>query len=139
VLDGVVSAGPAVSTSRRCWRRRVARLGWFMSASPVAFLAVVLLHAMHVRIYLGRWPVVYRDNPESLFLHIHEYGFLVPALYGALCGVPLWMLSGAILVVAGLLQWRVWGHQLGLMLAGMIGVILFLWFDPTGYVEWFLD
>ena len=49
------------------------------------------------------------------------------------------MLSGAILVVAGLLQWRVWGHQLGLMLAGMIGVILFVWFDPTGYVEWFLD
>lgn len=121
------------------WRSRVARLGWILASGPAALLSVALLHAVHLRSYLGRWPVVYRDNPETLLLRIHEYGFLMPAFYGSLFGVPTWLLTGAMLVGTGLLEWRVFRNQIGLILAGIVGVILLVTLDPSGYVEWFLD
>ena len=139
MLDSVLTESEAHVPGSQLWRSRVARLGWVFASGPAALLAVVLLHALHVRTYLGRWPVVYRDNPETLLLRIHEEGFLVPALYGSLFGVPLWLLSGALLAAAGLLRWRVFRDQLGLMLAGIVGVILLVTLDPTGYVQWFLD
>ena len=89
------------------WRTRVVRLGWVLASGPAALLAVLLLHALHVRAYLGRWPVVYRDNSDTLLLRIHEYGLLVPAVWGSLFGVPLWLLGGTILAAAGLLRWQV--------------------------------
>ncbi len=59
-------------------------------------------------------------------------GLLVPALWGSLFGVPLWLLGGTILAAAGLLRWRVFRWQVGLILAGIVGVILLEKFDPTG-------
>lgn len=115
------------------------RLGWILAGGPVAFLAFVLLHALHVRLYLGRWPVVYQDNPESLLLHIHEYGLLMPTFYLSLYGVPTWLVLGATLGGLGLVRGRIFHEQLAFMLAGILGVALLLALDPTGYVEWFLD
>jgi len=140
VIDGVPTGPEAHVRGSQLWRSRGARLGWILAGGPAALLAVALLHALHLRIYLGRWPVVYRDNnPETLLLRIHECGFLVPALYGSFFGVPVWLLIGAILVATRLLEWRVFRKQIGLMLAGIVGVILFVALDPSGYVEWFLD
>lgn len=139
MLDGVLTEPEAHVPGNRLWRSRTARLGWVFASGPAALLAVVLLHALHVRFHLGRWPVVYRDNPETLLLRLHEECFLVPALYASLFGVPFWLPTGVILAAAGVLRWRVFRDQVGLILAGIAGVILLVTLDPTGYVEWFLD
>jgi hypothetical protein len=139
VLDSVLTRSDGRISMSQLWRSRLATLGWVLASGPAAFLAILLLHALHVRAYLGRWPVVYRDDPQTLLLQIHEYGLLVPALWGSLFGVPLWLLSGAILAATGLLRWRVFRGQLWLILAGIAAVMLLAKLDPTGYVEWFLD
>lgn len=139
MIDDVLTGGEAHARGSSLWRSRVARLGWVMASGPAVLLAVALLHALHLRVYLGRWPIVYTDHPETLLLRIHEQGLLLPALYGSLFGGPLWLLSGALLAGTGLLSWRVFRDQLGFMLAGIVGVMLFVILDPTGYVEWFLD
>ena len=63
----------------------------------------------------------------------------MPLLYGSLFGVPLWLLAGLFLGAAGHLRWRLLIGQLVLIAAGVVGIILLVRFDPTGYVEWFLD
>jgi hypothetical protein len=137
--DGVVAAPDGRISASPPWRSRLITLGWILASGPTALLAILLLHALHVRAYLGRWPVVYRDDPQTLLLQIHEHGLLMPVLWGSLFGVPLWLLSGAVLAATGLLRWRVFRGQVWLILAGIAGVILLATLDPTGYVEWFLD
>jgi hypothetical protein len=117
----------------------VARVGWILASGPAALLGAVLLHALHVRVYLERWPVVYKDCPETLALQLHEYALIVPAFYVSLFGVPLSVSSGAVFASIGLLRWRAFLGQLSLIIAGIVGIVLLVKFDATGYVEWFLD
>lgn len=57
---------------------RLAKVGWFVASGPAALLGALMLHALGVRLYLARWPIVYKDNPETLLLHAIEYGGVVP-------------------------------------------------------------
>jgi hypothetical protein len=120
-------------------RRLFARVAWAIAATPLLFVVIQMFHAIHIRILLGRWPVVYRDNPESVLLRIHEYGLLFPVVYAAIFGVPLW--AALSLLVALLLPSARWtiARQVGLVGVGVAALVLFWKFDPTGYVEWFLD
>jgi len=45
-------------------------VGWAIAATPLLFVTVQLLHAVHLRLLLGRWPIVYRDNPEGFLLRV---------------------------------------------------------------------
>jgi hypothetical protein len=63
VLDSVLTGSDGPVSASQLWRSRVVRLGWVLASGPAALLAILLLHALHVRTYLGRWPVVYRDQP----------------------------------------------------------------------------
>ena len=73
-------AAPGSNTaSESPWMRRWIAGGWMLAALPAAFTAFLLLHALHVRLSLGRWPVVYRDNPSTPLLRFHEYGLLFPS------------------------------------------------------------
>jgi hypothetical protein len=121
------------------WTRRGTIVAWILAASPVAFATALALHAIHVRVYLGRWPIVYRDNPSSLLLNVHEYGLLVPTLYVALLGIPLWFLLSVVLALCGSRPRRASAWQALLIVGAVVALVLFGKCDPTGYWEWFLD
>jgi hypothetical protein len=106
---------------------------------PPMLLATVLLHAVHVRVVLGRWPVVYRDSPHSFLLKVHEYALLVPAFYGTIFGTPAWALLVAVLLVRRSVPLTDVLRQALLIGVGIGGLLLFNALDSTGYVEWFLD
>jgi hypothetical protein len=121
------------------WTRRGTIVAWILAASPAAFATALALHAIHVRLYLGRWPIVYRDNPSSLLLSVHENGLLGPALYGALFGIPLWFLLNVVLALYGSRPRRASAWQALLIIGALVALVLFAKYDPTGYWEWFLD
>ena len=120
-------------------RAIVAKVGWLCASGPALLLGSTLAHAAHLRLLLGRWPVVYRDTPDTALLNFHFYGLFMPALYLSLIGVPLWLVTGAIRGGLGLVRGRMFQLQFLLMAGGIIGVTVFALFDPTGYVEWLLD
>jgi hypothetical protein len=138
-VDAILAAPEADTSKGRLARGVVTRLGWLLASGPALFLGLVLLHALHVRLFLGRWPIVYRDTPQSLLLWVHEYGLIMPTFYLSLFGVPFWAVVGAVFVALGLAQGRSFVYQLGLMVTGIGGLALLVALDPTGYVEWFLD
>src|SRR5512143_1714165 len=76
----------------------VGAIGWVLAGGPASLLLFLLLHAMHARFYLGRWPVVYQDDPQSWLLTVHEYGLIAPAFYLCLFGIPVWMVGWAVLL-----------------------------------------
>ena len=121
------------------WTRRGTAFAWILAASPAAFATALALHAIHVRLHLGRWPIVYRDNPSSLLLTLHEYCLLVPTLYVALFGIPLWFLLSLVLALCGSRPRRATAWQALLIVGAMVALVLFAKHDPTGYLEWFLD
>lgn len=114
-------------------------VGWAIAATPSLFVMVQLLHAVHLRLLLGRWPVVYRDNPESALLRVHEDGLLFPVFYAGFFGVPMWAALSAVVAVLLPSARPTIGRQAGLVCLGLFALALFWTFDPTGYVEWFLD
>jgi hypothetical protein len=123
--------------------------GWFdkiaagtarvLAIVPPLLLAIVLLHAVHVRVLLGRWPVVYRDSPNSFLLKVHEYGLFVPTFFGTIFGTPVWAVLVAVLLVRRSTPLNDVLRQALLIGVGIGGLLLFNALDPTGYVEWFLD
>jgi hypothetical protein len=121
------------------WVGRGMMVGWILAAAPGAFTTFLILHAAHVRLYLGRWPVVYRDNPSTLLLRLHEYGLLAPSFYFALFGVPLWFLLSVVLAFGGGRPRRAVVRQALLIAAALSVLFLVGKLDPTGYIEWFLD
>ena len=138
-MDSALTEADARASRVRAAKAFVAKLGWFLASAPALFLGIVLLHALHVRLYLGRWPVVYRDTPKTALLSVHEYGLMMPIFYLSLFGVPFWLVIGTALVAAGMMQGRIFRKQLALIVAGIGAVALLVALDPTGYVEWFLD
>jgi hypothetical protein len=114
-------------------------IGWMVASGPVALLVFLLLHAIHVRLYLGRWPVVYRDEPQSLLLSIHEYGLIAPTFYLCLFGVPTWLLGWTVLLACRLAPAKRFTWQLAFIVVGLLGMVLLATYDPTGYMEWFVD
>ena len=120
-------------------RTALHRAGWAIAATPFLFVIVQVLHAVHLRLLLGRWPMVYRDNPESFLLRVHEYGVLFPLFYAGFFGVPMWAALSVVVAVLLPSARRTIGRQAALVSLGIIVLALFWKFDPTGYVEWFLD
>jgi hypothetical protein len=123
-------------SQREGWR---AWVGWVLSAAPAVLLVVQMGEALLLRWHLGHWPVVYRDDPQSLLLKGYEYGVVFPCLYAALFGIPLWCLFTLFVALpAPRMRARV-VPQLVLLVAAVGSLALFYRFDPTGYIDWFLD
>jgi hypothetical protein len=107
-----------------------------LSSLPALTLAAMMTLALHVRILLGHWPVVYRDSPDGalLGLHIRAAGYL---LWSSMITAPFWLLS---LIAAVLTKQR--RTALTMVLLFLIPSLIFgswFWFDPGGFIEWFLD
>jgi hypothetical protein len=63
----------------------------------------------------------------------------MPTLYIALIGIPIWFLLSVVLAFGGPRPRRASAWQALLIVAALGALVLFAKFDPTGYVEWFLD
>jgi hypothetical protein len=123
----------------RVARRTISSIGWVLASGPLVLFMALVIHAVEVRLHLGRWPIVYRDDPRSWLLSLHEYGVLAPTFYWSLFGVPAWLLGAAVLsgfraVARGALT-----RQLAIIIIGILGIVLLVVADPTGYMEWLLD
>ena len=119
-------------------RRLFRRVGWAIAASPAALLALLLLHAVHVRLVLGRWPRVYQDNPDTLLLRLHE-SVLVPFFIVTFSGVLLW---GALSAVVALLlpSARVTILRQACVIGVAVLLLVLFWnLDTTGYIAWLAD
>jgi hypothetical protein len=114
------------------------RLGWGTAASPVCLLLLQLLHALHLRLLLGRWPRVYRDNPDNYFLRIHDAALHL-LFIATVCSVTFWV---ALSLIGPLLLPSAHGtilRQAGLMALRVLSPVLVWNLDPTAYILWLAD
>ena len=81
----------------------------------------------------------YRDNPESFLLRVHEDWLLLPVFFAGFFGVPLWAALSAVVAMLLPSARATIVRQAGLVCLGIAVLALFWSFDPTGYIEWFLD
>jgi hypothetical protein len=112
------------------------RSSMLLTALPLLSALAFLIFFAHVRLTLGRWPVVYRDNPHGWL--ISAEGVLATLTYfAAVAALVLWpVVSG----LAGLFLGRsIVFRRLFVFLAGWALLCSLFAFDPTGSIEWFLD
>jgi hypothetical protein len=108
----------------------------FITAIPGCFTLVFISYLLHVRLNLGRWPLVVQDNPTNLFLDIHEWSFVI-LLYTTLVSIIIWPILSAFLFFVKrykLLLMRSFVFTFPLILS-CLAIIT----DKTGVVEWFFD
>lgn len=139
MLDTLPHEGETGSSWERHTRAIISAVGWVLSSGPASFFVSLVLFALHIRLYLGRWPVVYRDTPQTWLLSLHEYGLVVPTLYLAVYGLPVWLVVAPIILGFRRMPTRAFKRQVASILIGILGVVLLVVADPTGFVEWFLD
>jgi hypothetical protein len=112
------------------------RTSMLLTALPLASALAFLIFFAHVRFTLGRWPVVYRDNPHGWLVSVEEVLATLTYL-AAVAALVLWpVASGLAALLLG--RW-IFFRRLFLFLAGWALVCSLFVFDPTGSIEWFLD
>lgn len=117
-------------------RRLVVRLTQGLGVFPWLALAVLLLGAAAVRVSLGHWPVVYRDDPQGALASLATCASLL-SLVASRAVAPL--------VIIALAARRF--HGLGPVLdrwglSALIGALvchIVERSDPFGYVTWLFD
>jgi len=109
---------------------------------PTIFAGILLTHAFHLRLALGRWPVRYRDYPSArlarILLDIHELGLVAPDFWLTILAVPLWLLSAVI--ASERLRKRTVGRQAVVFIVSvgaLLGIVSLL--SATFYPSWLLD
>lgn len=103
---------------------------------PSCFLFVFITFAIHVRLLLGRWPIVYKDNPDNIFITLHEW-VLVAAFYSTFAAIITWPILSIPLL-------RIKAHKLFIkswliFLSPLLILVLINLYDRSGYIEWFWD
>jgi hypothetical protein len=112
------------------------RCSVLLTALPLVAALAFLVFFVHIRFTLGRWPVVYRDDPQGWL--IHAEGFLATQAYlAALVSIVLWPVASGL--AALFLGRSIFFRRLFVFLAGWALLYSLFAFDPTGSVEWFLD
>lgn len=115
---------------------------WIFALMPTIFTGILLTHAVHLRLALGRWPRGYRDYPLArvarILLDVHEFGLIVPGFYATLLALPLWLLA-AVLARPKLIT-RIFAGQAFVFVLG-VGVLYGVMFlmSWTFYPQWLID
>ncbi|MEK8019716.1 MAG: hypothetical protein VSS75_022815 [Candidatus Parabeggiatoa sp.] len=91
---------------------------------------------LHIRFFLGRWPVVFRDNPESILITIHSWITIISlaALYFSL---PLWIIL--MIVLTFNLNKLSLNSKMVIYSLGWTSWWLINNYDHFGFLEWFWD
>jgi hypothetical protein len=107
-----------------------------LSWAAAVLLALFVAEAIWLRVMLGHWPVVYRDEPVGLVTTALEIATSLLS-FGLFFGMPLWILTlGGVTWCSGL---RRAAQRCGVFL-GAIGTILLLGrLNVLGFAEWWLD
>lgn len=103
---------------------------------PTFFVSIFATYAIHVRVILGRWPIVYKDNPENIFLNFHEW-FLIISFYLALAAIVVWPFLSIYLLFG-----KCYKQFLKNLIIFTIPLVIFILvnlYDNSGYIEWFWD
>ncbi len=103
---------------------------------PAALLFAMLTQALHLYLLLGRRARSVLDNPDGLAFELHD--MLVQILLLLSLAAPISWLALALIWRSRLNRKEIL-RQLGAILAGYALIVALFAFDPTGYVEWFLD
>ena len=125
-------------TPRRWFDAIVVQTSRILSLVPLAVLVLVVSHALHVRLFLGRWPVVYRDEPDSFLLNVHARA-IIAGVFATYYGMPAWAAAVVVGVVRGQAPAREIAAHIAGIAAGLGGLLLLAAVDRTGYFEWFID
>lgn len=109
---------------------------------PAILAGILLSHALHLRLALGRWPVRMKDYPPErwlrILLDIHEVGLVLPGICLMLLAIPLWFLAAFLArpvfngSTAGL---QVMAFVLAL---GALSVVIYA-LSHTFYIDWVTD
>jgi hypothetical protein len=106
---------------------------------PAIFAGILLTHAVHLRLALGRWPATSHDYPPArvarILLDIHEFGLVAPGFWLTVLAVPLWFFAAA-LARPSLIK-RTFGRQALVLLLGvclLCGIVYAL--SSTSYPGW---
>jgi hypothetical protein len=103
---------------------------------PIARVALLAFLAAWMRLILGRWPVIYRDNPTgpvATVLSASTVYLLVVACFG----LPLWAVT---LACTGFLRGRrALTHRALVFGVAACVVVGIMWWDPRGFINWWLD
>jgi hypothetical protein len=133
---------PDPSSANPSWRDTWLDWSWVFASMPTIFAGILLSHALHLRLALGRWPTTYRDYPPARFarvlLDIHELGLVAPGFWLMAFSVPLWFLA-AVLARPRLVK-QTFGRQALIFVLGvglLSGIICAL--SSTFYAQWLLD
>ncbi len=111
-------------------------LSWIITFLPFITITIFMTFGLHIRFFLGRWPVVFRDNPESILITIHTWITIIflAALYFSL---PLWIiLMIALAFKANKLPLN---SKLVIYSLGWASWFFIHYYDPFGFFEWFWD
>ena len=104
--------------------------------SPLAWLTLFYGFVVRVRIHLGVWPWPYHPDPKDLDFDLH---FLAIYYLGAMLPV----LALGALVLAGVIRYFVRDYYLWSVVATLIFctilLIIFIFFDPGYFFDWFRD
>ena len=113
------------------------RLTWFLAASSLLLLVVIIGLALHVRLGLGHWPQPMVENYDSGLYDIHEWLIVIVGYYAVYVAVPL------LLLVLSFPRFRsspqTHAGQFGLIALGWILIGLFYLVDYGKFVTWLLD
>jgi hypothetical protein len=126
----------------RRWRDTWLDWSWIFAWMPAILAGILLSHALHLRLALGRWPARQRDYPPERWLRIlldmHEAGLVLPGIGLTLLAIPLWVLA------AFLARPTFTGRTAGLQVMTFVlamgvlsGVIYAL--SHTFYIGWLTD
>jgi|GEM_PF-6918783 len=109
---------------------------WLLTLAPWIMLCVVLLNALCLRSFLGHWPVVYRDSPPVEIIGMTDAA-IIASLALLAASIPFYGLSS--IIFRHLITKTIVMRQLTVFLIGLTTLFLLIKYDPTGYIEWFLD
>jgi hypothetical protein len=107
-----------------------------LTALPLASAFAFLIFFAHVRLTLGRWPVVYRDNPHGGLIDVEQVLATLTYL-AAVAALVLWPVASGL--AALFLGRSIFFRRLFVFLAGWALLYSLFVFDPTGSIEWFVD
>jgi hypothetical protein len=127
--------------SLRQWRDTWLDWSWIFASMPAILGGILLSHAVHLRLALGRWPARMKDYPPErghrVLLDIHELGLVLPGIWLTLLAIPLWMIA------AFLARPRFTGRTAGLQAIAFvlaIGVLVVVNYALSStYMGWLID
>ena len=117
------------------WGRWDQILLWLTAAWPLLIAFLLATGAIHVRLHLGRWPIVYQDEIKGMFVVLHMQVIAIAVAVSPLTAFG-WLVGRAIE------RRRNKAHAVKTSVLLFLGIgllVALMRLDPFGFIDWYLD